>query len=83
MLEALKAVAERVKSGEISEEQGIKEVESISPKYAELIQKLNVLGPAGWMLLFTIVQTILAGLQTLKSDDAQKIVDAITQQLLL
>jgi|SRR5215213_927371 len=80
MLAALKALAERAQAGKISNEEAEKEAEKISPKYAGLIRKLNPLGPTGWTLLLTIIQTVLAGHQALSPNDTKKIVDAITQQ---
>jgi hypothetical protein len=44
MLEALKAVAERLKAGEISQDEAIKEAREISPRYAALIEKITLLG---------------------------------------
>ena len=45
MLEALKAVAERLKAGEISKDQAVKEARAISARYATLI---NIIRPMGF-----------------------------------
>ena len=80
MMEALKAVAERLAAGKITRDEAIQEADKLSPKYATLIDIFSQLGLPGLTLLATVI-AIYISIATMESssEDTQKIVDAITE----
>lgn len=81
MLEALKAVAERLRAGEISKEQALKEADVISPKYAALLDLFLKNGLPTLALLVAIITLYLQYDSGQSSEnDAQKLLEAVTEQ---
>jgi hypothetical protein len=81
MLEALQAVAERLKAGEISKEQAKKEAEAASRRYGALLDLFSPHGIAALTLLITLIGLYLQYESTKSSEETtKKIVDAITEQ---
>lgn len=81
MVEAFKALAERLKSGEISQPEAVKEAETISPRYAALLDTFIRIGLPSLAVLVAIIGLYLqyhGGKSS--SDDAKKMLDAITRQ---
>lgn len=81
MAEALKLVVERLKAGEISKEQALREAETISPRYAALVDRFSRHGFAA-LGLFVALLTLYLQYESGRSSskDAQRLLDAITQQ---
>ena len=84
MAEALKLVVERFASGELSREQAVQQASDLSPKYGTLLNGLSSLGIPALMLLIAIIALYLQyeGNKS-SSEDAHKILDAITEQSFL
>ena len=82
MAAALKALAERLRSGKISKTEAIKEAEFISPKYGAILAAFSSI--PGLTALSVLIMLISLYLQWESSDssskDNQKLLDAVIQQ---
>jgi len=84
MLEALKALTERLAAGEITKDEALREATELSPKYAELINLFTTLGIPTLALLVAIITMYLQyeGNKS-SSEDAKKLLDEITEQTIV
>jgi hypothetical protein len=84
MVEALKAITERLKAGTISKDQALEDATNISERHADILRTFLPLGIAGLTVLLTIIQIYLA-IQGASSSsvDAQKLLDAVNQQTIV
>ena len=84
LIEAFQKLARRVATGQISSDQGIKEAGSLSPRFAEVMEKFAKLGLPGLALLLAIVTLYLQYEGNKSSSEAlNNILTAITEQTLV
>jgi len=84
MMEALKALLERLAAGEITNDTALEEAAKLSPKYAALLDAFTRLGIPSIGLLITIITLILQyeGNKS-SSEDMKHILEAITGQTIV
>jgi hypothetical protein len=85
IVEAFKGITERLKQGEISKDQAIKEAEEISPKYATVLAAFTGGGATALNMLISLLTIwLMIHLQEQgdksSTEQAEKLLNAVTQQ---
>jgi hypothetical protein len=81
MAAALKAIAERVRTGELSREEAVRQAADISPKYAALLDTCIKIGIPAVALLVSIIALYLQYEGNRSSSlEANKLLDEVTKQ---
>jgi hypothetical protein len=84
MMEALKALLERLAANEITKDTALEEAAELSPKYAALLDAFTKLGFPSLTLLIAIIALILQyeGNKS-SSEDMKHILEAVTEQTIV